>query len=74
MYIPIQNNINCEPCKNCGTRPVVEQLPKSKFRLLCPNCKGKNATASGLVDIEKWNMMNAKHSIKADGVGLQKAG
>jgi ribosomal protein L44E len=63
MYIPIQKNIYCEQCKDCGTRPVVEQMPKGKFRLLCPNCKEKNAMKPGFVEIDKWNLLNAKPAV-----------
>ena len=58
MRIPIQKNIHCEPCKECGARPVVEQLPKAKFKVLCPTCGIRNSTPPGLFDVDKWNLLN----------------
>jgi hypothetical protein len=58
MYIPVQKNIHCEPCKKCGARPVIEQLPNFKFRILCPTDMNHYKSVPGLVDIEAWNKEN----------------
>jgi len=61
MYIPIQKNIHCEPCKECGARPVIQQLPKSKFKILCPtNSEHYNIISNNVEDIvDNWNKKNS---------------
>ncbi len=57
--IQIQPNIHCEPCKECGARPVIEQTRKG-FLVTCPTNKKHYATAPGLVNIDEWNRFNKK--------------
>ena len=60
-FIQIQASIFCEPCKECGERPVVEQV-KGKFVVRCPKSKSHYQTKSGLVDINDWNTKNKTHA------------
>jgi hypothetical protein len=60
-FIPIQANIFCEPCRECGERPVIAQV-KGKFVVRCPKSRLHYQTKSGLVDIEDWNIKNRPHS------------
>lgn len=59
-FIPIQANIFCEPCKDCGARPVVEQV-RGQFLVRCPKNKLHYQTKPGLVDINDWNTKNKTH-------------
>lgn len=59
--IHIQGNIFCEPCKDCGSRPVIEQR-KSAFIVRCPKDSTHYQTKPGLVDIEDWNLKNRAHT------------
>jgi len=61
-FMPIQENIFCEPCKDCGARPVIEQLKGAKFVVRCPNEKSHYQTKTGLIDINDWNMKNKPHT------------
>jgi ssDNA-binding Zn-finger/Zn-ribbon topoisomerase 1 len=56
-FIEIQKNIDCEPCKECGARPVIEQI-KGGFIVRCPQNKSHYKTKAGLVNIEDWNIKN----------------
>ena len=56
-FLQIQPAIFCENCKDCGARPVVQQV-KGKFMVLCPNDKNHYRTKVGLVDIQDWNNKN----------------
>jgi hypothetical protein len=60
-FLSIQPAIFCEPCKDCGARPVVEQI-KGKFIVKCPNNKNHYRTKPGLVDIQDWNLKNKVHT------------
>jgi hypothetical protein len=60
-FVQIQENIFCEPCKDCGARPVIEQH-KSKFIVRCPKDKNHYQTKPGLIDIEDWNLKNKVHA------------
>jgi len=60
--IQIQPNIHCEPCKECGARPVIEQSRKG-FSVACPTSKKHYSTAPGLVNIEEWNRFNKKSPV-----------
>jgi hypothetical protein len=55
--LPIQPFIFCEPCKDCGARPVIEQV-KSQFVVRCPNDKKHYSTKPGLINIKDWNLVN----------------
>jgi hypothetical protein len=59
-FIAIQPNIFCEPCKECGERPVIAQV-KGKFIVRCPKSKSHYQTKPGLVDIKDWNTKNKPH-------------
>jgi hypothetical protein len=59
-FIAIQPNIFCEPCKECGERPVITQV-KGKFMVRCPKSKSHYQTKPGLVDIKDWNTKNKPH-------------
>jgi len=56
-FVQIQGNIFCEPCKDCGARPVIEQV-KGSFIVRCPNNSEHYQTKPGLVDINDWNLKN----------------
>lgn len=56
-FLQIQPLIFCEPCKDCGARPVIDQM-KGKFIVRCPNDKKHYKTKLGLVDIADWNLKN----------------
>lgn len=55
--IQIQPLIFCEPCKDCGSRPVIQQV-KNKYIVRCPKDKKHYSTAPGLIDIDDWNREN----------------
>ena len=57
IFIQIQPAIFCENCKECGARPVIQQV-KSQYRVLCPNDKNHYSTKVGLIDIQDWNKKN----------------
>jgi hypothetical protein len=59
-FVQIQGGIFCEPCKDCGARPVIEQS-KDKFMVRCPTSKTHYQTKPGLVDINDWNLKNKVH-------------
>ena len=71
-YYQIQPAIFCEPCKDCGARPVIQQV-KDKFVVLCPNDKDHYKTKPGLVDILDWNLKNKKQMPFVNTVPAQKA-
>lgn len=56
----IQPAIFCEPCKDCGARPVIK-LEKSKYSVICPNNPNHYSTKPGLIDINDWNLKNKNH-------------
>jgi hypothetical protein len=56
-FIAIQDNIFCEPCKECGARPVIEQT-KGTFSVRCPQDKRHYKTKAGLINIDDWNLKN----------------
>lgn len=60
-FIQIQANFFCEPCKDCGARPVIEQQ-KGTFIVRCPKHDSHYQTKPGLVDIDDWNLKNKVHS------------
>lgn len=55
----IQPNIFCENCKDCGARPVIEQV-KGGYMVVCPNDKKHYRTKVGLINIDDWNLKNRK--------------
>jgi len=57
IIIQIQPNIFCENCKECGARPVIEQI-KDKFIVTCPNDKKHYKTKPGLINVDDWNLKN----------------
>lgn len=57
----IQSAIFCEPCKECGARPIIE-YSKGKYVVKCPNNKNHYQTKPGLVDIQDWNLKNKAHT------------
>jgi hypothetical protein len=59
-FIPIQANVFCEPCRECGSRPVVEQV-KGKYKVRCPKDKSHYQTNPGVVDVNDWNTKNKAH-------------
>lgn len=72
-FIQIQPNIFCEPCKDCGERPVIQQV-KGKFVVRCPKNKSHYQTKSGLVDINDWNTKNKAHApLGNNGISKKKA-
>lgn len=68
----IQPAIFCEPCKDCGARPVIQQI-KDKFVVLCPNDKDHYKTKPGLIDIKDWNLKNKKQIPFVNNTPAQKA-
>ncbi len=72
-FISIQGGIFCENCKDCGARPVVEQI-KESFVVRCPNDKKHYKTKPGLVDhnLKDWNLKNRVHAPMV-GLPAQKA-
>ncbi|WP_426585704.1 hypothetical protein [Mucilaginibacter sp. R-33] len=60
--IQIQPNIHCEPCKECGARPVINQTRKG-FVVTCPTNKKHYETAPGMVNIDEWNRFNQKSPV-----------
>jgi len=71
-YLPIQPLIHCEPCKDCGARPVVEQI-KDQFIVRCPDNKKHYKTKAGLFDIADWNLKNKVQTSLGSPVVTQKA-
>jgi hypothetical protein len=53
----IQPAIFCEPCKDCGARPVMK-LTKGAYVVMCPNNPNHYSTKPGLINIEDWNLKN----------------
>lgn len=70
--IAIQENIACEPCKDCGARPVIEHI-KGGYIVKCPNDKTHYKTKVGLINIEDWNLKNKTHPPLGDTKSSQKA-
>jgi hypothetical protein len=64
----IQPAIFCEPCKDCGARPVIK-LQNDKFTVMCPNNPGHYNTKPGLININDWNFKNKGQK----GFAMQKA-
>lgn len=67
---PIQAAIFCEPCKDCGARPVLK-LEKSKYTVMCPN--NHYSTKPGLIDINDWNLKNKAQKSFTSSPSVQKA-
>jgi hypothetical protein len=66
----IQPAIFCEPCKDCGARPIIK-LENSKYTVMCPN--NHYSTKPGLIDVNDWNIKNKVHT-KLSGIkSTQKA-
>lgn len=61
IFIEIQPQIHCELCKDCGARPVVEQI-RDKFIVRCPDNNKHYKTKPGFVDIQDWNLKNKIHT------------
>lgn len=59
--LQIQDNIFCEPCKDCGARPIIEQT-KGAYLVRCPKSKDHYQTKAGIVDIKDWNLKNKVHT------------
>ena len=68
----IQPAIFCEPCKECGARPVLK-LEKSLYTVMCPNNSKHYSTKPGLVDVNDWNMKNKVHQPFTKETLVQKA-
>ena len=68
----IQPAIFCEPCKDCGARPVIKQV-KGKFIVQCPNNESHYSTKPGLVDVKDWNLKNKKQISFVNNTPAQKA-
>jgi hypothetical protein len=66
----IQPAVFCEPCKDCGARPVLK-LEKLKYTVMCPN--NHYSTKPGLVDVNDWNIKNKIHNQFLDSNSVQKA-
>jgi hypothetical protein len=60
-FVQFQEKIHCEPCKECGARPVIEQS-KGAFIVRCPNSKAHYQTKPGLIDLQDWNLKNKVRS------------
>jgi hypothetical protein len=71
-YLQIQPNIFCEPCKDCGARPVIDQV-KGKFIVKCPNNKKHYSTNPGIIDISDWNLKNKVQTSLGNNPATQKA-
>jgi hypothetical protein len=71
-FIAIQGNIFCEPCKECGSRPVIEQK-KGAFAVRCPKDKSHYKTKAGLINIDDWNLKNKTHPPLGNAKNPQKA-
>lgn len=56
-FIDIQPNVHCEPCKDCGARPVIEQV-RQKYFIRCPKSDAHYKTKSGMVNFNDWNNHN----------------
>jgi len=69
-FIAIQDNIFCEPCKECGARPVIEQV-KGAFVVRCPREHYK--TKAGLINMDDWNLKNKAHPALGNAENPQKA-
>lgn len=59
MLVQIQPNIYCEPCKVCGSRPVIQQFAKEKFKIICPKDADHYKSRAGKITIESWNNANS---------------
>jgi hypothetical protein len=70
-FLQIQPAIFCEPCKECGARPVVQQI-KDKFVVRCPNDKHYK-TKPGLINIADWNLKNKQYMPQIITTHQQKA-
>jgi hypothetical protein len=72
-FIAIQGNIFCENCKDCGARPVVEQV-KGNFVVRCPDDKKHYRTEPGLFDtsLQDWNLKN-RANVPVVSIQTQKA-
>ena len=66
----IQPAIFCEPCKECGARPVLK-LEKSLYIVMCPN--NHYSTKPGLVDVNDWNLKNKTQKPFVKDTPIQKA-
>ncbi|WDF76257.1 hypothetical protein PQ469_20425 [Mucilaginibacter sp. KACC 22773] len=61
MTFEIQQNIKCENCIKCGTRPQIEQS-KKHWIVACPNKKCNNFVKDEMVNIEGWNRLNKSNA------------
>lgn len=61
-FVSIQSKIFCENCKDCGARPVVEQV-KDGYVVRCPNDKKHYKTNIGTFEpcLKDWNLKNRTH-------------
>ncbi len=71
-FFQIQPNVFCEPCKDCGARPVIQQV-KDKYVVLCPNDKNHYSTKPGIIDVNDWNLKNKKQKPFVNTAPAQKA-
>ena len=62
-FLSIQEAFFCENCKDCGARPVVEQV-KGSFVVRCPNNNKHYKTKPGVIvdNIKEWNLRNRVHT------------
>jgi len=68
----IQSAIFCEPCKECGARPILK-LEKSQYIVTCPNNPNHYSTKPGLADVNDWNLKNKVHKVFDKEAPVQKA-
>jgi len=73
-FLSIQQGFFCENCKDCGARPVVEQV-KGSFVVRCPNDKKHYKTKPGLIDanLQDWNLKNRVNAPMVVMTATQKA-
>ncbi len=68
----IQSAIFCEPCKECGARPVLK-LEKSQYTVMCPNNPNHYSSKPGFADVTDWNLKNKVHKVFEKEASVQKA-
>jgi hypothetical protein len=68
----IQSAIFCEPCKECGARPVLK-LEKLQYTVMCPNNSNHYRTKPGLADVNDWNLKNKVQKAFEKEASVQKA-
>lgn len=59
-YINIPKSINCKACKYCGNRPIIALAGLDGYVVKCPVDPTHYHTKPGLIDIDDWNIHNAR--------------